>query len=82
MTEKYKLILTYLHSVQEATLDQVMENVDYHNYLNTRKYMTETLSRMVNSGYITRIKRGLYRANEYKQFFKKTEYKNQLKLEL
>lgn len=82
MTEKYTLILTYLHSVQEATLDQICDNVDYQNYHNTKKYMTETLSRMVNSGYITRLKRGLYRANEYKQFFKKTEYKNQLKLEL
>ena len=83
MSEKYRLILTYLHTVQEATLDQIIENVNYSNYRNTKRYIGETLCRMVNSGYITRIKRGLYRVNEYKQFFKpEVQTKEQLKLNI
>ena len=73
--EKQLEIQKYLSTVPSATIDEIYANVSFSYYCNANKHLGEILSRMVKSGKIERIKKGLFRyinEPEYADNFKKS----------
>ena len=71
---KQQEIEMYLSKVPCATIDEIYANVSFSYYCNANKHLGEILSRMVKSGKIERVKKGLFRyinASEYANNFKK-----------
>lgn len=54
-------IQKYLMSVESATLEEIYRNVSFTYYANHAKHLGEILSRMVKSGQIERVKKGVFR---------------------
>lgn len=55
-------IQKYLITVESATLQEIYDNVTFSYYHNWAKYLGETLSRMVKSGAVLRVKKGVYKS--------------------
>lgn len=58
---KQQEIQKHLMTVESATLEEIYRNVSFTYYANHAKYMGEILSRMVKSGQIERVKKGVFR---------------------
>jgi hypothetical protein len=54
-------IIKYLSTVESATKKDIYDNVKFGYYHNWEKHLGDTLSRMVNRGFIFREKKGVYR---------------------
>ena len=66
-------IQKYLLTVPCATIDEIYANVSFSYYRNANKHLGNILSRMVKSGKIERVKKGLFR------YINTTEYINNFK---
>ena len=55
-------VLQYLQTVEQATLEEIYENVPFGYYHNWRKHLGAMMSRMVKSKKVTRVKRGVFKA--------------------
>mgnify|MGYP003451038764 CR=1 FL=1 len=53
-------IIKYLSTVESATKKEIYDNVKFGYYHNWEKHLGDTLSRMVNRGFIFRVKKGLF----------------------
>lgn len=60
LSSNMREIIVFLREHEQATLSQIIEGTGLHYYNNTRKYVGETLGRMVKNGTIRRVKKGLY----------------------
>ncbi len=60
MTQQQE-ITTYLLTVEEATLENIYQNVSFSYYCNWKKHLGAMLARMLKKGKIERIKKGVYR---------------------
>lgn len=58
---KHQEIQNYLQTVPCATLDDIYDNVSFYYYANHKKHLGAIMSRMVKSGKVERIKKGLFR---------------------
>ena len=56
----------YLITVDQATLKEIVENCPRH-YHNGHKHVGATLSRMVQNGKVTRVKRGVFKLNAFRE---------------
>lgn len=63
MTHNQKVIINFLHSHKEATLDEAVKLIGGGIYANKSRYVSLAMSRMVKSGLITRISPGLFKLN-------------------
>lgn len=57
-------ILTYLHTVESATLEELYNISDYSYYYNWQKHFGQVMSRLVKSGKVVRVKPGVFRIAE------------------
>lgn len=53
-------VLKYLHTVEQATLEEIYENVPFGYYHNWRKHLGAMMSRMVKSKKVRRVNRGVF----------------------
>lgn len=61
LTKKQEAILTYLKTVSDATLTDIIDNVvEARTFHNSKSYLSQTLARMIKAGLIVRVKRGQY----------------------
>lgn len=51
----------YLKTVPQATIEEIYCNVTFVYYCNEKKHLGTLLSRMVKSGKIERVRKGVYR---------------------
>ena len=58
---KQQEILKYLMTVESATLIDIYNNMSFSYYANHKKHLGEILSRMVKSGSIERVKKGVFK---------------------
>lgn len=58
---KQKEIAEYLKCVESATIDEIYKNVSFSYYYNANKYVGEILSRMIKSGHVERVKKGVFK---------------------
>jgi len=65
----------YLAKVPQATLEEIYQNVPFGYYHNGHKHLGEILSRMVKSGKIARVKKGVYRYVNATEFMKMLDRK-------
>lgn len=65
---KQQEIQVYLSKVPCATLDEIYANTSIWYYANEKKHLGEILSRMVKSGKIERVKKGIFRHVNASQF--------------
>lgn len=65
---KQQEIQKCLSTVPCATLDEIYANVSFYYYANEKKHLGEILSRMVKSGKIERVKKGIFRYVNASQF--------------
>ena len=62
MTEKQVALLEYARANNnEITKKDAVKLIGHHYYHNASKYVGEIISRMVNTGTLTRIKNGSFR---------------------
>ena len=64
MTPHQKEVHEYLLKVESATKEQIYEEVSFWYYRNWEKHLGDVLSRMVKSGVIKRVKKGIYAINK------------------
>lgn len=63
LTAKQQLVISILNEQGQATKKEIVDaciREGLGNYINTGKYVGETLSRMVRSNLIKRVKKGVY----------------------
>lgn len=60
MTQNQKIIIIHLHKHEKITLDEAVELIGANIYANKSSHVGATLSRMVKSNYIKRIKPGIF----------------------
>lgn len=59
---KQRAVLAFLSRVGVASLDEIVRMVpEVRTFHNSKKYLGETLSRMVKAGLVVRVGRGKYR---------------------
>lgn len=58
---KQQEIFKYLSTVESADINEIYKNVTFSYYCNANKHLGEILSRMVKSGKIERVKKGVFR---------------------
>jgi len=65
-SENQLLVMQYLFGKGDVSKSKMMEEMGIDNwyYCNSEKHFGDILSRMVNSGFITRVKKGVYKLNE------------------
>jgi predicted transcriptional regulator of viral defense system len=75
-------ILTYLNSVESATLEELYKVSDYSYYLNWQKHFGQVMSRLVKQGKVVRIKKGVFRIAKHNEIkaSSEVEIENQIKL--
>jgi hypothetical protein len=75
-------ILTYLNSVESATLQELYDISDYNYYLNWQKHFGQVMSRLVKQGKVVRIKKRVFRIAKHNEFkiSSEVEIENQIKL--
>jgi predicted transcriptional regulator of viral defense system len=75
-------ILTYLNTVESATLQELYDISDYNYYLNWQKHFGQVMSRLVKQGKVVRIKKGVFRIAKHNEFkvSSEVEIENQIKL--
>lgn len=61
-------ISKYLSKVPCATIDEIYANVPFSYYCNANKHLGTILSRMVKLGKIERVKKGVFRYINTKEF--------------
>jgi len=61
ISPKMKEILRLFHKDQELTKAVIVQNCGLEYYHNAEKYIGETLSRMVKSGLLERVKPGVFK---------------------
>lgn len=83
-TDKQLEVQIYLKKVKCATIEQIYENVSFYYYCNANKHLGALLSRMVKSGKIARVQKGLFMYIDAKTYLdnrmKEIHNPNQLKL--
>jgi len=65
---KQQEIEMYLSKVPCATIDEIYANVSFSYFCNANKHLGEILSRMVKSGKIERVKKGVFKYSNTKQY--------------
>ncbi len=82
LTPHQREVLTYLSTVDTATLDDIYEHVSFGYYHGWGKYMI--MSRLVNNGRVVRVKKGVFKINskntEFNSAHKGMNNKNQTEL--
>jgi predicted transcriptional regulator of viral defense system len=75
-------ILTYLNTVESATLEELYKVSDYSYYANWQKHFGQVMSRLVKQGKVVRIKKGVFRIAKHNEFkaSSEVEIENQIKL--
>jgi predicted transcriptional regulator of viral defense system len=75
-------ILTYLNSVESATLQELYHISDYNYYANWQKHFGQAMSRLVKRGMVARVKKGVFRIAKLGEgeIRAKEEIENQIKL--
>jgi hypothetical protein len=65
-SEKQLFVMRYLFDKGEVSKSRMMEELEVGRwyYCNAEKHFGEILSRMVNSGFIIRAKKGVYKLKE------------------
>jgi len=61
MTDKQKIVFEYVRENGIITNDKADKLIGGTYYHNSRKYVGEVLSRMVKSGLLLRVKKGIYK---------------------
>ena len=61
---KNKAILNHLRKVESATLSELYNISDYSYYCNWESNFGKVMSRLVKSGFVVRIKPGLFKLAE------------------
>jgi len=74
---KQQEISMYLAKVPCATIEEIYKNVTFSYYCNANKHLGEILSRMVKDGKIERVKKGLYKYINAKQYLDNFNSKQQ-----
>lgn len=79
LTQKQKAILLYIGDT-EKTKSQIVHKFNSWYYFNSSKHIGEILSRMVNTGLLIRIKKGVFKRGKGgdKQVKKRVFSENQL----
>ena len=61
ITDKRCIVLQYLSTVESCKIDELLENCpNLRTQYNSKKYLRETLSTMIQLGMIQRVSRGVY----------------------
>jgi predicted transcriptional regulator of viral defense system len=61
ISDKQKEVLAHLRTVEQADIHEIYRAVSFSYYCNYEKYIGEICSRLVEDGYITRVKRGVFK---------------------
>jgi|GEM_PF-1881364 hypothetical protein len=84
LTPHQREVLTYLSTVDTATLQEIYENVNFGYYNNWSKYMSMIMTRLVTYGRVVRVKKGVFKINsknaEFNSAHKGVDNKNQTEL--
>jgi hypothetical protein len=64
MADRKQRILNYLATVKEASLSEIIEKCNIYYFHNTNKHAGEILGRLVNSGRVTRVSKGIFSLNK------------------
>ncbi|MCQ4139206.1 type IV toxin-antitoxin system AbiEi family antitoxin domain-containing protein [Chryseobacterium sp. EO14] len=78
MTDKQKVIFEFVKDNGSITKKTAIEKIGNNYFLNADKYVGEVLSRMVKSGLLKRVKKGVFTLGE--RVNKNSIPENQLKL--
>ena len=57
-------VIKYLNTVEQASLKEIYSNTPIYYYCNELKHLGALMSRMVKSGKVSRVKRGVFKKNE------------------
>ena len=80
MTNKQKQVISYLKTVESATLESIYTNIGFRYCQLWQHHLSELLSRMVKQGYIKRLSKGVFAFNSETPLLNKALDQNQLNL--
>lgn len=61
ITQNQKVVLNYLRTKENATLEECYQNSNQSYYLNWQKHMGDFMSRLIKQGYVERVKKGVFK---------------------
>ena len=62
---KQKQVLSYLRSVESATLLELYEHSEYNYYHNYSKHFGQVMAKLVGRGLVERISKGVFRISPH-----------------
>ena len=80
MTHSQKEIYQFVRQKGQATKKEIVMKFADHCYCNGEKYVGDRLSRMVDAGFLVRVKKGLYKPGIGKRNRPATIDENQIQL--